>query len=110
MSQNDTHTITKQDSGKVLKVRCGELIRIELETLGGAGYNWYIDNLNTDYAELLPGVSGNEPGEKIGGPVIGVWLLKAKKKGIVELSMDHYRIWEGKERAIGHFSVTLSIE
>ncbi len=110
MPHQKIYAINKEDNGKVLNVRCGDLIRIELETLGGAGYNWYVDTLNADYVELLPGMPNQTPGGKIGAPVRGVWLFKSKQKGVSEIKMDHYRIWEGKEKAIGHFSVILSIE
>lgn len=41
---------------------------------------------------------------------MAVWLFKAKKKGISEIRMDYYRVWEGKEKATGHFSIILAIE
>jgi predicted secreted protein len=110
MSQNNTYNVGKMDSGRVLHVRCGDVIHVELEILGGAGYYWYVDNLNTEYVELLPGADSQVHGENIGGPVKGVWVFRTKNKGIAEIRMDHYRIWESKEKAIGHFSVTLSIE
>jgi predicted secreted protein len=110
MSRNKTLKVGKAENGNIIEVRCGDMIRIELEALGAAGYNWYVDNLNTDFLELMPEITRRAPGEKTGGPVTGVWLFKTKNKGISEIKMDHYRIWEGKEAAIGHFSVKLSIE
>jgi len=108
----DKHMVTvrERDSGKLIRVQIGDLIGVELAALGGAGYNWYIDNLNTDYLELLSEETTNAPGEEIGGPVARVWVFKTKQKGTSEIKMDHYRIWEGKEKAIGHFSVRLSVE
>jgi predicted secreted protein len=110
MIDKNAVTVKEQDSGKLIRMPHGDFIRIELAAMGGAGYNWYIDNLNTDYLELVSEETTNIPGEKIGGPVTRVWIFKTKKKGKVEIKMDHYRIWEGKEKAIKHFSVRLSIE
>jgi len=108
--EKNTVTVNEQDSGKLIRVQCGDLIRVELAAMGGAGYNWYIDNLNTVYLELLSEETASAPGEEIGGPVTRVWIFKTKKEGKAEIKMDHYRIWEGKEKAIGHFSVRLSVE
>lgn len=110
MNAENTLTIAKKENGKILRVRCGESIRIELEMMGGAGYGWYIDNLNTEYLELLSEETKVINEGKIGAPVMGVWLLKTKKKGSTQIKMDHYRIWEGKGKATEHFSVTLAIE
>jgi predicted secreted protein len=110
MNAENSPTIAKEDNGKILRVRCGESIRIELEMIGSAGYGWYIDNLNTEYLELLSEETKVINEGKIGAPVMGVWLLKTKKKGSTQIKMDHYRIWEGKGKATEHFSVTLAIE
>jgi len=110
MNAENTLTIAKEDNGKIIRVRYGDLIRIELEAMGGAGYGWYIDNLNIEYLELLSEETKVIAKGKTGEPVMGVWLLKTKQKGSVQLQMDHYRIWEGKDKATEHFSVTLAIE
>jgi predicted secreted protein len=110
MIDKNTVALKQQDSGKLIRVPCGDLIRVELAAMGGAGYNWHIDNLKTDYLELVSEETTSTPGEKIGGPVIRVWIFKTKKEGEAEIKMDHYRIWEGKEKAIGHFSVKLYVE
>ncbi len=106
----NAHCVYKQDSGKVLHVRSGDLIRIELDALGGAGYSWHIDNLDTEYLELVSEEVHDLSGEKVGGPVPKMWLFVTKKKGTATIRMDHYRIWEGKEKTTEHFSITLDIK
>jgi predicted secreted protein len=106
----NTHCIYKQDSGKVLRVLSGDLIRIELDALGGAGYSWHIDDLNREYLELVSEEVSEVAGEKVGGPVPNIWIFMTKKKGTATIQMDHYRIWEGKEKTTAHFSITISIE
>lgn len=105
-----THYAYKKDSGKVLRVLSGDMIRIELDALGGAGYSWHIDDLNTEYLELVSEEVSVVSGEKVGGPVPKIWIFKAKKKGTAMIQMDHYRIWEGKQKTTEHFSLTLFIE
>jgi predicted secreted protein len=110
MNDENTLTISKEDNGKIIAVRYGDLIRVELEMMGGAGYGWYIDNLNTEYMELLKEETKVIADTKTGAPVMKVWLFQTKKKGTVQIKMEHYRIWEGKDKSTEHFSVTLAIE
>lgn len=102
--------IKKQDNGRRINIKCGDLIRIELASMGGAGYSWYVDDLNTRYLELVSEETKAVSGEKVGAPVAAEWLFKGKKRGSTRIEMDHYRIWEGKERATEHFSIELTIE
>jgi predicted secreted protein len=103
-------TIKKQDNGKEITVKTGDIIRVELEEMGTAGYSWFVDNLNTEHLEMLS--KGTKPmsEDKVGAPVLGIWMFRAKKKGSVEINMDHYRAWEGKEKATEHFSIKLLIQ
>jgi len=106
----DLMTIIKGDNGKRIILREGERFRIELEELGSAGYNWYFDNLDEEQLELISKSTRAISGGEVGAPVMGVWLMKAKSKGSTEIKMDYCRIWEGKNKAIEHFSVKLLIE
>ena len=110
MNDKTSITITKQDNGKEITVKPGDIIHIELEEMGAAGYSWFVDNLNTEYLEMLSKKTKLISEGKLGAPVLGVWLFRAKKKGSVEINMDHYRVWEGKEKATEHFSIKLLIK
>ncbi len=88
----------------------GDVIRIELKELGSAGYGWYINNLDNEHLELLSKETKIISEGKVGAPVIGVWLFKAKKRGDSGVKMDYYRLWEGKDKATEHFSIKLAIE
>jgi predicted secreted protein len=103
-------TITKVDNSKEIILHEGERFRIELEELGSAGYNWYFDNLDEEQLELISKSTRAISDGKVGAPVMGVWLMKAKNKGSTEIKMDYYRIWEGKDKATEHFSIKLLIE
>jgi len=110
MNNKTLVTIEKQDNDKEITVKPGDIIRIELEEMGSAGYSWVVDNLNTEYLEMLS--KGTKPisEDKPGAPVLRIWMFKAKKKGFVEINMDHYRVWEGKEKATEHFSIKVLIK
>ena len=103
--------ITKQDSGKEIKTKVGNVIQVELEGLGSAGYKWYLNSLNAEKLELISEeTKAVSDKEKIGAPVLGIWRFKTLKKGFTEIKMDHYRAWEGKDSATDHFGIKLTIQ
>jgi predicted secreted protein len=101
--------LTDKDNGREIGLKNGELFRIELSQLGGAGYTWHIEKLNLEYLDLVSSETRPIDKERIGGPVLAVWLFRAKKAGTTEIGMDHYRVWEGKDKAINHFGIKLLI-
>jgi Predicted secreted protein len=110
MPHEKVMTITKEHNGQEIGMKTGDVLQIELEELGSAGYSWQIDKLNTEYLELVSKGTKVISEGIIGAPVIAVWLFKAKKMGNTEIIMDHYRLWEGKEKATEFFSIRLSIK
>ena len=105
-----TITVTAADDGKTINVRRGDVIQIELEEMGTAGYTWHFDAMNHKYLDLLSTETKGLSKEKTGGPVLGIWRLKTKKSGRTGIKMSNYRKWEGKGKCINRFSVNLSIE
>jgi predicted secreted protein len=98
------------DNRKEITVKPGDIFSIELEEVGAAGYSWFVDNLNTEYLEIVSRKTKLISEGKLGGPVLAVWMFRAKKKGSAEINLDYYRAWEGKETAKEHFSIKLLIQ
>jgi predicted secreted protein len=103
-------TIRKWDNRKEITVKSGDIFSIELEEVGAAGYSWFVDSLNTEYIEIVSRKTKLISEGKLGGPVLAVWMFRAKKKGSAEINLDYYRAWEGKETAKEHFSIKLLIQ
>jgi predicted secreted protein len=102
--------INKQDNGKGVEAKVGDVLQIELESLGSAGYKWHIDNLDANFFELLSeGTEATGDEEKIGAPVMSIWRFRLLQKGLADINMSHYRVWEGKEKASEHFHIKLTI-
>ena len=102
--------VTKEQSGGEIKVKPGDIIQIELLTLGSAGYNWYIDHIDGEYLELISEKSRQvSEGGRIGAPVVMMWQFKVKKQGTAEIKMDCYRKWEGIEKSVDHFFLKINI-
>ena len=105
-------TITKQDDGKEIKVNpCDEIV-LELEGVGATGYWWYPESLDSEHLELVSEETRQASADNkeiAGSPVLGIWRFRTKSPGLSEIRMAYYRSWEGKENAIDHFLVKISI-
>ena len=102
-------TVGIEDSGKEIKLKKGDVVRIELRTFGTAGYMWYFDDLDRSYMELVS--EETKPVSRLmGAPTLCVWRLKAGKAGKTKIIMSNYRVWEGREKAVGKFSLDITIE
>ena len=103
--------VNKASNGREIRVVTGDMVRVELEQAGAAGYTWEIQDLDTKYFEVLKTetVGRPEPEDFVGAPVIRRWLLLAKKEGRVKLRFLHYRPWEGKESAVETFVLKVQI-
>ncbi|MEW6585916.1 MAG: protease inhibitor I42 family protein [Nitrospirota bacterium] len=101
--------ISEQDNEKEIAVGCGGRFEIEMEQTGGTGYAWHITDLNNDYIRLLGEETRPMSEGAVGRPVKKIWRFETLKSGTTHIVMKNYRVWEGADRAIGTFSVTLLI-
>ena len=104
-----TVVLSKQDSGKRIDVKAGEVVQVELEAMGTAGYQWFVGSLDQDMLKLVSEETKVLHPGRIGAPVLTVWKFEVIKEGTTEIEMSHYRSWEGIARATDHFSVMLNI-
>ena len=104
-----TVVLSKQDSGKQIDVKTREVVQVELEAMGTAGYQWFVENLDQDILRLVSEETKVLQPERLGAPVLMIWKFEVIKEGTTEMRMDHYRSWEGKEHPTDHFEVTLNI-
>lgn len=111
MDQQHAIVLTKQDNGKEIRVKYGEVIQIELKIMGAAGYDWFVDNLDGKYLELIIKETKRMlPQGVVGTPFLGVWAFKTIKRGHREIKMAQYRPWEGVGKGTEIFSIKLDIE
>lgn len=103
--------VTKADNGKELSLVSGDTLELQLETAGATGYDWYSDSLNAAHLQLISEKTQDQgKSGMVGAPVVKTWKFKLLKPGKTSLSLDYYRVWEGKNSAIDHFAVGLSIK
>lgn len=102
--------VHKEQNGKDITVKSTSRLQIELAELGSAGYTWHINNLDSQYLELISEKTRKVSEEdKIGAPVMRVWCFKAKKGGRTEIKMDYYRNWEGVKKSQDYFFIRIII-
>ena len=104
-----TVVLTKQDSGKRIDVKTGEVVQVELEAMGTAGYQWFVEIWDQGILRLASEETKVLHPGRLGAPVLMVWKFEVIKEGTTEIKMNHYRSWEGKEHSTDHFEVRVEI-
>ena len=109
-------TVTKEQGGREIALKVGNILQIELPGQGGTGYSWSVEEAFAPYVKLMDHTT-RQPTEdrlggpvRVGGPVMHIWRFKAEKPGACEIKMAYFRPWEGVGKAVDHFVVKLHIE
>jgi predicted secreted protein len=102
--------LTKADNGKQVHLKTGGMIEIELSGPGATGYSWYLDELPAGITVVSQTTKADREKGRVGGPVSYIFRLRADKPGTSEIRALYYRPWEGKEKTIDRFSITLLVE
>jgi predicted secreted protein len=101
--------LSKQDSGRQIDAKTGEVVQVELEAMGTAGYQWFVEDLDQDLLKLVSEETKVLHPGRLGAPVLMIWKFEMIREGLTEIRMDHYRSWEGKEHSTDHFEVKIKI-
>jgi predicted secreted protein len=96
-------------SGQAVALKVGEIFRVELPGIGGAGYNWYMKKFDSRFLELLSQETIKTEKGLVGSPVMHVWRFKARQPGHTQIRLDYYRKWEGLTTASKHFLLYINI-
>lgn len=100
--------VTESDSGKVVPVRVGDEITIELKENASTGYCWDIETLG-ECIEQKPVESGNSHRNLPGSAGKFRVRLVAKLPGENAIRLKHWRDWEGESSVDRRFQATLRI-
>ena len=103
-------TVTKEQGGREIALKVGNILFIELPGKGGTGYLWSVEETFAPYLKLLDQTTRQLKEGLPGGPVMQVWRFKAAQPGACEINMAYYRPWEGVGKAVDHFRLKLRIE
>ena len=103
-------TVTKEQGGREITLKVGNILLIELPAKGGTGYRWLVEETFAPYLKLMSEATQKVGEPRPGSPVMQVWRFKAAQPGACEIKMAFYRPWEGVGKAVDHFGVKLHIE
>ena len=109
IGDGETVVLSKQDSGKQIDVKIGEVVQVELEAMGTAGYQWFVESLDQEILRLVSEETEVLHPGRLGAPVLMVWKFEVLKEGTTEIKMNHYRSWEGKAHSTDHFDVKIKV-
>lgn len=110
-AEGELIVITDDDKGKIVNAEPGDVLMLDLAFQGGTGFNWYPDALDEKLLRLES--VKTEPvkdKEKTGVTMHGKWYFKVLGSGETYLRMLYYRKWEGTDKALNSFSVSLHIK
>ncbi|MBU4232617.1 MAG: protease inhibitor I42 family protein [Proteobacteria bacterium] len=116
LAADATITVTKEQGGREIALKVGNILLIELPGKGGTGYSWLVEAAGAPYLKLMDHTTrqlkeGRLGGpDRLGGPVMQVWRFKATQPGACEIKIAYYRPWEGVGKAVDHFRLKLHIE
>jgi len=110
IGDGNTVVLSQQDSGKQIDVKVGEVVQVELEAMGTAGYRWFVDPLNQSILRLVSEETKVLHPGRIGAPALTVWRFEVIREGVTDIRMDHYRSWEGKAHSTDHFEVKIKVD
>jgi inhibitor of cysteine peptidase len=103
-------TVTKEQGGREITLKVGNILQIELPGQSGTGYSWAVEEACAPYLKLVDQATRQLKKDLPGGPVMHIWRFKAEKPGVCKIKMAYYRPWEGVGKAVDHFVVKLHID
>ena len=110
MAAEATITVTKEQSGREIALKVGDILRIKLPGRGGTGYSWLVEANGAPYLHLMDQATEQVGERRPGSPVMQVWRFKAEQAGATEIKIVYCRPWEGVGKAVDHFLIKLHIE
>ena len=110
LAADATVTVTKEQAGREITLKVGNILLIELPGKGGTGYSWLVEGTFAPYLKLMDQTTRQLKEGRLGGPVMQVWRFKAAQPGTCEIKMAYYRPWEGVGKAVDYFRLKLRIE
>jgi inhibitor of cysteine peptidase len=108
-ANEETVTVTKADNGRTVHVKVGGALEIQLEGNPTTGFWWYRDDLEGGCLQFVSETKTPTSGA-LGAPSTGVWRFGAQQKGETKVTLRYYRSWEGKDKAVGTFTVTVKVQ
>jgi len=109
-----TYETTREDNGKTLKVKVGDVVSVKLKANRTTGYSWALASGKLD--EKILKSDGNEykvdehPAGMVGVGGNDVWTFTAVAAGKTEIVLGYARPWEKDKEPAEAFKLTVEVE
>jgi len=110
LAADATVKVTKEQGGRKITLKAGDILIIELPAKGGTGYLWFLGATGAPYLKLLSEATQQVGEPRPGSPLMQVWRFRAAQPGATEINLAYYRPWEGVGKAVDHFRLKLQVE
>jgi len=101
--------VTKAQHGRVLAVKVGDSISVQLAENPTTGYAWALDAIDATLLEVgVPAYRGVDADLGSGG--VKTWTLRARAPGRARVGLKRWRHWEGDESIVERLAITLDIK
>ena len=108
-----TYEMSRDDNGKMLKVKVGDTIQVKLKGNRTTGYSWAMSG---KLDEKVLKSEGNEykvdehPAGMVGVGGSDVWTFRAVATGKAEIALGYARPWEKEKEPAQAFKLTVTVE
>lgn len=110
LAADATITVTREQAGREIALKVGDILRIELPSRGGTGYSWLLQATGAPCLKLISETTQPVGESRPGSPVMQVWRFTAALPGACEIKLAYYRPWEGVGKAVDHFHLKLHVD
>jgi inhibitor of cysteine peptidase len=101
-------TVSAEQNGRVIGVKVGDSIVLQLPENPTTGYAWALDSIDASLLEAgAPAYLGAGAGLGMGGTK--TWTLGARAAGRTRVELKRWRHWEGDTSIVERFALTLDI-
>ena len=103
-------SLTEADKGRTVDLRAGETVSVTLPENATTGYRWAIDRLGPGIVEAGEAKSHYPATERVGGAGEITFSFKATTAGSGEVSLKHWRHFEGDKSITRRFGIRLNVQ
>ncbi len=101
--------VTREDNGRVVVAKVGDVISVHLPENPTTGYSWAIDSVDAKRLEADAPTYHSE-GAGLGAGGARSWNFRARAPGRARVGLKRWRHWEGDDSVVERFAVTLDIK
>lgn len=104
-------SVNESSSGQQVEVARGSIITVTLDSNQTTGFCWELKQIgDTNIIEKIDNTYKAPNTDLIGAGGQEIWTFKALKAGETTLSMEYNRPWEGGEKGVKTFSLTVLVK